>query len=161
MIDFDAFYDAHAPAVYRFALYLSSNVAAAQDLTAEAFTRLWTARDVRVATVRAYLFTIVRNLYRRELRSPIQEVPLDASIADHRRDPEAEATVRDQLDWVLRRLQELPELDRAALLMRVQHDLPYEEIAAALGLSVAASRVRVHRARLRLSQLRAEEEQWK
>jgi len=46
----------------------------------------------------------------------------------------------------------LPELDRAALLMRALEDLPYEEIALALGISVASAKVKVHRARLALEQ---------
>jgi RNA polymerase sigma-70 factor (ECF subfamily) len=48
-------------------------------------------------------------------------------------------------------LADLPEVDRAALLMRAVGQLSYEETAAALGLSVGAARVRVHRARARLA----------
>ena len=55
---------------------------------------------------------------------------------------------------VLRALQEFPEVDRAALLMRADEGLPYEEIAVALGLPVATVKVKVHRARLRLAQMR-------
>ena len=51
-------------------------------------------------------------------------------------------------------LQELPEVDRAALLMRAEDALPYEEIAAALLISPGAAKVRVHRARQRLGALR-------
>jgi len=42
-------------------------------------------------------------------------------------------------------------VDRAALLMRAVGQLSYEETAAALGLSVGATRVRVHRARAKLA----------
>ena len=52
---------------------------------------------------------------------------------------------------VLRALRGLPEGERAALLLRVDHDLSYEEIASALGISAGAAKVRVHRARLRLA----------
>jgi RNA polymerase sigma-70 factor (ECF subfamily) len=48
----------------------------------------------------------------------------------------------------------MPETDRAALLMRADEGLPYEEIAAALGLPVATVKVKVHRARLRLAHVR-------
>jgi RNA polymerase sigma-70 factor (ECF subfamily) len=44
----------------------------------------------------------------------------------------------------------MPEIDRAAFVMRVQHELPYAEIARALGLSLTAARVKVYRARKRL-----------
>ncbi len=56
-------------------------------------------------------------------------------------------------------LQTLPEVDRAALLMHSQEDLPYTEIAAALGISVAAARVKVHRARLKLNEYRLKTEE--
>jgi len=35
-------------------------------------------------------------------------------------------------------------------LMRVQEEMSYEEISQALGLSLAAAKVKVHRARLKL-----------
>ena len=52
---------------------------------------------------------------------------------------------------VTARLQTLPEIDRSALLMRALSDPPYEEIARSLGISVAAAKVKVHRARLVLA----------
>jgi len=65
-----------------------------------------------------------------------------------------EVEVKDELGRVLRALQEFPEVDRAAVLMRADEGLPYEEIAIALGLPVATVKVKVHRARLRLAQIR-------
>ena len=55
---------------------------------------------------------------------------------------------------MLAKLQELPEVDRAALLMRAEDQLPYEEIARALGLTLSATKVKIHRARLRLAEAR-------
>lgn len=153
MSTFESLYAQYAQDVYRFALHLSGDMVTAEDLTAETFVRLWTARDVSVATVKAYLFAIVRNLYRQRLRRERRLVQLDPDLSDPHRDPEAYATERDQLQWVLSRLRELPETDRAALLMRVQHDMSYVEIAAALGLSTVAAKVRVHRARVKLMQM--------
>jgi RNA polymerase sigma-70 factor (ECF subfamily) len=40
------------------------------------------------------------------------------------------------------------------MLMRAEYDLPYEEIARVLGISVSAAKVKVHRARLALAGLR-------
>ena len=48
---------------------------------------------------------------------------------------------------VLRVLQTVPEIDRAAFILRVQHELPYAEIARVLGLSLSAAKVKVHRVR--------------
>ena len=48
----------------------------------------------------------------------------------------------------------LPEIDRAALVMRAFDDLPYDEIARALGISLAATKVKIHRARRALIERR-------
>jgi hypothetical protein len=57
------------------------------------------------------------------------------------------------LRTVLQVLGQLPEIDRAALLMRTQDRMPYDEIAQILNLSTANARVKVHRARLKLATL--------
>ena len=41
------------------------------------------------------------------------------------------------------------------ILLRLDHDMSYEEIAAALNISLAAAKVRVHRARLKLASARS------
>jgi RNA polymerase sigma-70 factor (ECF subfamily) len=68
-----------------------------------------------------------------------------------------QAEAKDELARVLRALQELPEADRAALLMRADEGLTYEEIATALELPVATVKVKVHRARLKLAHVRNQE----
>jgi RNA polymerase sigma factor (sigma-70 family) len=70
MDPFRDLYERYYRDVYRFALFLTGDVARAEDLTADTFVRAWTARDrIRHETVRAYLLTIARNLYRDSLRS--------------------------------------------------------------------------------------------
>ena len=157
MLDFSTLYRQYAPDVYRFALYLSGDASTAEDLTSETFVRLWTARDIRVATVRAYLFAIARNLYRQSLRTKRREEPLDPALADPANDAESLADEKERLRWLMNQLLSLPEVDRAALLMRTQHEMPYEEIAAALNMPVTAVRVRVHRAKLKLARKWSEE----
>lgn len=156
MTDFEALYARYARDVYRFALYLSGNSAQAEDIASETFVRIWTVRDtVRTASVRAYLFTIARNLHNDGRRRQARHTGLSEFLLDPGPDPETEAQDRQALATVLRALQQIPEIDRAALLMRAQDGLPYEEIARALGLSLAAVKVKVHRARLRLADLRS------
>jgi RNA polymerase sigma-70 factor (ECF subfamily) len=151
MLNFSALYRQYAPEVYRFALYLCGDPAMAEDLTSETFVRLWGARDIRVATVRGYLFAIVRNLYRQGLRTSRREAPLDLKMPDRALDAESAASEKERLHWLMNQLLELPEIDRAALLMRTQHEMSYQEIAASLNISVATVKVRVHRAKLKLA----------
>jgi RNA polymerase sigma-70 factor, ECF subfamily len=157
--DFHALYERHSRDVLRFALYLSGDRKAAEDIAAETFARAWTATDgVRTATVKAYLFAIVRNLVRENARRDRGEVEIAEGLADPRPGPAASAGGRIELRAVLAALQKMPETDRAALLMRAQDGMAHEEIAAALGLSVVAVRVKIHRARLALETLKLREE---
>jgi RNA polymerase sigma-70 factor (ECF subfamily) len=105
-----------------------------------------------MATVKAYLIAIARNLFLQRLRRVRRQVPLADDVAEPSAGPEFAVDLRDELRAVLAKLQELPEVDRSALLMHAELELPHDEIARALGLSLAAVKVRVHRARLRLAQ---------
>jgi RNA polymerase sigma-70 factor, ECF subfamily len=155
LIDVAAVYDRYAKDVYRFALYLCGNRAQAEDIASETFARAWIARDqIRVGTVKAYLLMIARNLYRDGRRRDWRAEELDAAQRDPGPDPETAAGDRAALDRVLIALAQLPEPDRAALLLSAQEGMTSEEIAAALGLSVPAVKVKIHRARLRLNELR-------
>ena len=157
-MDFDTLYERYARDVYRFALYLSGRSHEADDITAETFVRAWTSgQPIRVGTVKAYLFMIARNLYRAGLRERGRTAALDETMRDPRPGPETSAASRLTLEDVLARMQALPEIDRAVLLMRAHEDLSYEQIAAAVGISAGAAKVKVHRARARLAEMQAKE----
>jgi RNA polymerase sigma-70 factor, ECF subfamily len=144
---FEELYRRHFPEVRRFALYLTGDVAEAEDIAAETFVRAWAAdAPVKARSLSAYLFSIARNLHRRSWR----RAAFQAEAPDEPPGLERELVGRSELAAMLARLQLLPEIDRAALLMRAFHDLPYEEIAAALDISVSSAKVKVHRARAEL-----------
>jgi RNA polymerase sigma-70 factor (ECF subfamily) len=149
---FGDLYQRYGPDVYRYVLYLSGNAALAEDIASETFLRIWTSeRPVHLASVKAYLLAIARNLYLHELRrrGPITE--LDPEIL-----PDSSFTrgaeSREELRAVLAELQQWPEASRSALLLRAVDGLPYEEIAAMLNISASSAKVKVHRARLRLAE---------
>jgi RNA polymerase sigma-70 factor (ECF subfamily) len=154
MTSIEELYRRYAQDVYRFAFWLCGNSHDAEDIVSETFVRAWAgADDLRMDTVKAYLLVIARNLFLRQLRSK-EKGELDSNFPDPAPGPDQEAEQRDELRAVLQELQKLPEVDRAALLMRVQEELPYEEIARCLGVSLAAAKVKVHRARLKLAAVR-------
>jgi RNA polymerase sigma factor (sigma-70 family) len=155
-LGFASIYERYSRDVYRFAFYLSGDRAVAQDITAETFARAWAVHEqVRVGSVKAYLLMIARNLYRDGRRKPVEaRLPAAVEVRDPDRGPEAAAQARDELQVVLRALREIPELDRAALLMATVEGLSHQAIASALGLSAAAVKVRVHRARVKLNAAR-------
>jgi len=151
MTEFNVLYERYAPVVHRYALFLCGDRALAQDITSETFVRAWTAAgEVRQDTVKAYLFTIARNLYRDVLRRTRRLEDLDGRHIDTRASAEKQAEDRSELGFVLSAMQDLPETDRAVLLMRGHQEMAYPDIARALGISEVAAKVRVHRARQRL-----------
>jgi RNA polymerase sigma-70 factor, ECF subfamily len=155
MIDFSRLYQAYALDVHRFALMLSGDPGLADDIVSETFIRLWSARArVDLTTVKGYLLTIARNLFLHERRHLRRLAALDDSRPAAEPAPDARLSAQQELSSVLTALQTLPEVDRAAVLMRAGEDMSYEEIAAALRISLAAAKVKVHRARLKLAEAR-------
>lgn len=157
MTSFGELYERYAPDVLRFALYLSGDRHEAEDITSETFVRAWTATvPIRTATVKGYLLTIARNLFLQGLPRKSRHSALDDRLPDPRASTDARAEQNSDLKAVLARLQRLPEGDRAALVMRAVDEMPYEEIARALEISLSAAKARVHRARLAFADMRKE-----
>jgi RNA polymerase sigma-70 factor, ECF subfamily len=149
---FSDLFQAHSRDVYRFALFLSGDHDLAEDIASETFIRVWHARErLDLATVKAYLLAIARNLYLDQCRRAARRAPLVDHHVDPRPGPEALTSSRAELRAVLADLQELPEIDRAAVLLRAEEGLSYDEIGALLGLTPIAARVKVHRARTKLT----------
>ena len=159
MTDFEALYAHYSRDIYRFVLYLCGNHAEAEDITSETFVRAWNATgDIRAATAKAYLFAIARNHYLERRRRAARQTQLDETMPDSTANPYADAERRIELNRLLGALQQLPEVDRTVLLLRVQEEWSYQEIADAVHLSLPAVKVRIHRARLKLVQWRAAQE---
>ena len=144
----------YAEDVYRFAHWLSGNPDDARDITSETFVRVWTApTEPRMDSVKAYLFTIARNLHRKQWRRASRHDELDEAIPDPAASPDESAAQRDDFQRTLAAVQALPEIDRTVLLLRAEDEMSYEDIAAMTGLSVTAAKVKVFRARAKLTAL--------
>jgi RNA polymerase sigma-70 factor (ECF subfamily) len=151
MLDFRELYDSYASEVYRFALWLTGDCLDAEDITSETFVRAWAHNDnIRTETLKAYLFAIARNTHLERRRKRRREVDFDDTHTDRAPGPDRVAEARLELARLRSLLQTWPEIDRAALVLRVQHELPYAEVARVLGISVTAAKVKVHRTRKKL-----------
>jgi len=152
---FHELYSRYAEDVYRFAHWLTGNPHDARDITSETFVRAWTsASEPRLdASVKAYLFTIARNLHRKQWKRSSRLEELDETMPDHAPSPAEAAAGTDEFRRTMVALQNLSEMDRTVLLLRAEQELSYEEIAAITGLSVTAAKVKVFRARARLAAL--------
>jgi RNA polymerase sigma factor (sigma-70 family) len=159
MLTFQDLYESYASEVYRFALWFSGDSIDAEDITSEVFVRAWVRNNtIRTETLKAYLFTIARNVYLEQWRKKKRQVVLEDVYPDPAPDPEKVVESQLELLRIQKILQTVPEIDRAAFVLRVQHELPYVEIARALLLSINAAKVKVHRVRKKLLASRIEKE---
>lgn len=151
MLSFQDLYESYATEVYRFAYWLAGDSFEAEDITSETFIRAWVHNStIRTETLKAYLFAITRNVYLEQRRKRRREVALHDVYPDPAARPDKLAEARVELLRVQSVLQTLPEIDRAAFVLRVQHELPYAEIARVLGLSLTATKVKIYRVRKKL-----------
>ena len=151
---FHELYSRYAADVYRFAHWLTGNPDDAQDITSETFVRAWTApEEPRMETVKAYLFTIARNLHRKQWRRQSRLEALDEAMPDQAAQPDEAAVYQDESRRTFKAVHALPEIDRTLLLLRAEEQLSYQDIAVVTGLSVAAAKLRVFRARAKLAAL--------
>ena len=125
----------------------------AEELAQETFVRA--LRQDEIASERSWLFAVASNLVRDEARREARErkrheLMRAQAEAESAVEPEPTSMERAE-DRALARqaIEMLAERDRDALLMR-EEGLGYEEIAEALGLSVASVGTTLSRARRRL-----------
>jgi len=151
MINFQDLYESYGDEVYRFSLWLAGDPLEAEDITSETFIRAWVhTSKIRTETLKAYLFTISRNIYLQHQRKKKRQVVLKDVHPDPAPGPDKQTESHFKLRSVQRIIQTLPEIDRTAFVLRVQHELPYAEIARVLKLSLTATKVKVYRVRKKL-----------
>ncbi len=154
-LDFRAVYDAHARSVRRFLGDLLRDDAAADEATQETFVRA----HARLGTLRQgdkvlpWLFGIARNVFYEELRARKRHL---RSLDDDERDeevdrapsPEGMLLGAEADSQLAAALAELGDDRRAALVMRIDHGLDYDQIAEVMGWPLSKVKNEIHRARL-------------
>lgn len=143
----------HGDRVYRLAYRLCGNAHDAEDLTQEAFIRVFRSLDkYKPGTFDGWMHRIVTNLFldmaRRRARIRFEALPDDAErVPGRSRSPE-QVLHDGTLDPVLQRaLDNLGPEFRAAVVLCDIEDLSYEEVARILGVKLGTVRSRIHRGR--------------
>jgi RNA polymerase sigma-70 factor (ECF subfamily) len=143
---FESLFRLHQRAVYGWVLRIVRNPAAAEDITVEAFWRIYRAHARfdpargfepwarRIATRAAFDYLRIHR--------PEVELPADLA-APARADPAVSAEIRSRTAAAFTRL---PPKLRIVALLAVIEEQPHKEVAAALGISIAAVKLRVFRA---------------
>ena len=143
---------------YTLAYRLCGNEEDASDVVQETYLRAF--RSIRRfrgdAQFSTWLYRITANCAANQLKKRSRhrhdELTDETPLVDDRR--EVDPADRSELSAMRGRLQEalsaLPPKLRAVVVLRDVYDLPHEAIAAELGISESAAKVRLHRARKKL-----------
>ena len=144
---------------------LTGNDEDARDVVQETYLRAWKAigkfrGDSQFST---WLYRITANTAstqvhrrRRQRAEPFAE---GFDPADERAEEQVTRTAEsaESLDRIAAALDELPAKLRNVVVLKDVYGMPHEEIADELGISVAAAKVRLHRARRKLRDVLYEE----
>jgi RNA polymerase sigma-70 factor (ECF subfamily) len=143
------------PNLRAFAVSLCGNLDRADDLVQETLVKAWSNIDsfVEGTNLRAWLFTILRNIYYSEYRKRRREVAdPDGTFAAKLATAPAQSGHMDMLDFRAA-LQQLPGDQREALILIGASGLSYEEAAGICGSAIGTMKSRVNRARSRLAEM--------
>jgi len=148
---FEELFRAYQPDVYRWVARIVRDHGIAEDLTVEAFLRMYRAhaRFDPDGNFGGWARRIATNLALDHLRKSRREAPLTIDPEDSRADtrPGSDAAERREIrDAVARAMSELPPKLRVVATLALVEEVPYREIGEALGISEGAARVRGFRA---------------
>jgi RNA polymerase sigma-70 factor (ECF subfamily) len=148
---------AAVPSLRAFAISLSGNVDRADDLVQETLVRALANIDSFQpgTNMPAWMFTILRNLFRSEYRKRRREVEdPDGSYAEGLKTQPEQPSHVEFLEFQ-KALAKLPDDQREALILVGASGFSYEEAAKICGCAVGTIKSRVNRARIRLARLLA------
>jgi len=157
---FDAEALRHREGIYHAAHRLTGNTSDAEDLAQETYLQaLRASHRFRLGTnLKAWLFTILRNLVRNRRRSAARaivefdsrKVDQSSELTEHRETPEQALLKKAGNADLQAAFESLPRALRDTVWLSDVEELPYAEIARRLGIPVGTVMSRVFRARQRL-----------
>jgi len=141
------------PRLRRYARALVGDRSGADDLVQDTLERAWIKLHLyRSGTdLRAWLFTVMHNVYVNQIRSARETVEFDETELDGMTArPQGDSLDVRDLERALRRL---PHEQRQILLLVALEDMSYDEVARLLGVPIGTVMSRLSRAREKLRAL--------
>jgi RNA polymerase sigma factor (sigma-70 family) len=151
---FATLYERYHQPLYRYCRSMLRHDADAQDAMQSALMSAFAAlsRSQRDAPVRPWLFRIAHNEAISLLRRRRPEVELAEDNGGAAASAEEQSARREQLSLLVEDLRELPERQRAALVMRELSGLSHEDIGVVLETSLGAAKQTIFEARRALQE---------
>ena len=157
---FTILYRRHQAALYRFALRMSGNAWAAEEIVQDVFMTLMRdpkKYDAARGTLGGFLYGVTRNRVLKHLeRSPQREVPLEEKnengtgsgiVLMDASTPAIQAEKRERMEQVWAAVLDLPAEFREAVVLCELEERSYEEAAQMIGCPIGTIRSRLHRGR--------------
>lgn len=154
--EFRKVYDAVFPTIFRVALRITANGEAAEDLSHDAFFRMYEKKMVFPSTndAKYWLIRVVKNASLNYAKRKDKERQIYHKMfrEEERADESGENILirKETREKVRQALLRLPENLRTVIILKEYADLNYKEIGKMLGISEGNVKVRVFRARERL-----------
>lgn len=153
--DVEKVYEAERDNLYSYLLYLRVPPPQAQELTQEAFLKLYLKMQGGDAILnpKAWLYKVAYHLAARHFRSEpeFDQLVADFSAAGRQHNPEAQLIDRERMETLTRNIRELSPQQRNCLYLRGQ-GLRYREIAEVIGVRTSTVSVFLQRAVARLKE---------
>lgn len=152
---FAAIFDRYHQRLYRYCLAIVGDTQDAQDALQNTMVKVLRALpgEERKLELKPWLYRIAHNESIELLRRRRETRPLDMELASPGAGLAEDAASRDRLRRLIIDLDQLPERQRGALVMRELAGLDFAEIGAALGTSATVVRQTLYEARLSLRQM--------
>jgi len=154
---FAAIFRRYHQELYRFCLVLLANQEDARDALQNTMVKTLQALpgEKRNIQLRPWLYQVAHNESVEIMRGRGKTAPIDAELVDPAAEIAETAAERERLRQLLRDLADLPERQRAALVLRELGGLEFAQIGEFFGGSEAVARQAVYEARLSLRSLEA------
>ncbi len=152
MVAFNAMVDRYKDRLMNVISRMLSSTEEAEDIVQETFVRVYQHRQSFnfQHCFSTWIYTICLNLARNELRKRKKFKFFDiADMQGHESEIAVEMKLPTRVpEMIDSAVKELPEKYRTAFLLRDVQEMPYEEVAKALGVPLGTVKSRVNRARL-------------
>ena len=121
----------------------------AEDIAQDVMLRLWQMHDEleRYRSVEAIVTLMARHLLRNHQRRKPSEALEEAMIISLTTDPHEELEIKENDEWLTKKLEQLPTTQRTLLYMRQVERRSHEEIARLLGIEITSVSTLIARAR--------------
>ncbi len=154
---FEQLYAEHAAPLFRFLAYRTGDRMTAEDILADTFERVLTARrrfDPRRGSEKTWIYSIAMNLVRDAARRRAAELKAVDRVGAHiGTEPPAELGSVEDREALAGAMRRLSDDEREAVSLRYGSDLQLEEIAKVIGQPRSTVEARIYRA---LGKLRGE-----